>query len=175
MWRAICTTNTVISNQKKKGVHLMVMPTVRAELMEAGQYRDHAWKCWEELGIEELYGLSYYIYNVDQKIANNVLSTLHSKLMETITGRSGLTDIQRKALDPVVRAFADGGILGRLINDIRIYIEACIGHKEQDGDTVMLVTTVYKTKRGELITNILQISNGKSFELLTATAFKRAA
>ena len=147
MWRAICTTNTVISNQKKTGMHLMVTPTVQAELMGAGQYRDHAWKCWEELGIEELYGLSYYIYNGDQKIANNVLSTLHSKLMETITGWPGLTDIQRKALDPAVRAFADGGILGRLINDIRIYIEACIGHKEQDGDTVMLVADDHKLLR----------------------------
>ena len=106
------------------------------------QYRDHAWKCWEELGIEELYGSSYY--NIDQKVATNVLSSLHTKLMEAIAAMPGLTDIQRKAIDPAVRAFADNAILGRVTNDIRIYIEACIAHKEQARDTVILITDDHK-------------------------------
>ena len=75
------------------------------------------------MGIEELYGSSYY--NIDQKAATKVLSSLHSKLMEAIAARPGLTDIQRKALDPAVRAFADNGILGRGTNEICLYIEAC--------------------------------------------------
>ena len=102
------------------------------------QYRNHAWKCWEKVGIEELYGSSDY--NIDQKVATNVLSCLHSKLMEATAVRPGLTDVQRNALDPAVHAFADNAILERGTNKICIYIEACIVHKEQAGDSVILVT-----------------------------------
>ena len=64
--------------------------------------------------------------------------------MEAIAAMPGLTDIQRKAIDPAVRAFADNAILGRVTNDIRIYIEACIAHKEQARDTVILITDDHK-------------------------------
>ena len=63
------------------------------------------------MGIEELYESSYY--NIDQKVATNVLSSLHSKLMEAIAARPGLTDVQRNALDPAVHAFANNAILKR--------------------------------------------------------------
>jgi hypothetical protein len=149
-------------NQKDE--RLVITPTVRAELMEAGQYRDHAWMCWEELGIEELYGSSYY--NIDQKVATNVLSNLHSKLTEAVAVRPSLTDIQRKALDRAVRVFSDNGILRRVTNDMCMYIEACIAHKELAGDTVILITDDHKfftyfalsdVAEGVLVTQVQQL------------------
>ena len=66
--------------------------------------------CMEMLGGTGNWGALWSsYYKIDQKVATNVLSSLHSKLMEAIAARPGLTDIQRKALDSAVCAFASKG------------------------------------------------------------------
>ena len=105
------------------------------------QYRDHAWKCWEELGIEELYGSSYY--NIDKKVATNVLSSLHSKLMEAIAEKK-LTFAEMRVINDAIRTLSDVDALNIFSQDIQKYIEASIAHKEQAGHTIMLVNNDHK-------------------------------
>ena len=81
------------------------------------QFRDNKWACWKELGIEELCGPPYY--HIDQMIAD-VLSTLHSKLMEAIN-RTELTPTEKAAINPAVHAFSNWAVLGRVVKDICLH------------------------------------------------------
>ena len=78
------------------------------------QFRENAWKSWEEVGIEELFDTCYHVSVVD---TNTVLSM---ELKETITPIK-LTPAELKALTPAIQMFSGPSALQK----ISIYIEAC--------------------------------------------------
>ena len=86
------------------------------------------WKSWEEVGIEELFDTCYHVSVVD---ANSFIS-------ETITPMK-LTPAELKALTPAIQVFSDPSVLQKVTQDARIYIEACVAHKQLRGNVVMLV------------------------------------
>lgn len=69
---------------------------------------------------------------------NAVLSTLHSKLKATITPMK-LTPAELEAVQPAIETLSDASALGRHSQDVRIYVEVCVAHKELTGNVVMLV------------------------------------
>ncbi len=154
-------TQSIIQTQKNTGTKLLVTPTVQNELTDAlqvctcmyicsigfgvdslfsPQFRENAWKCCEEVGIEELYDLCYHVSPSD---VNNVVSTVESELMAAVAPRH-LTPMEKKAVLPAINAFANQATMARLAEDIKIYIEACIASQKLRGNVVMLVTDDHK-------------------------------
>ena len=148
----------VIQTQQGTGTKLLVTPTVQNELLDAlqvctcmyihsigfsvdsffsaSQFREQAWKCCEEVGIEELYDFCYYI---SPSNVNNVVSTVESELMAAVTPMH-LTPMEKKAVLPAINAFANQVTMARLTDDIKIYIEACIACQKLRDHVVMLMT-----------------------------------
>ena len=55
-----------------------------------------------------------------------------------------LTPMEKKAVLPAVNAFANKATMERLVDDIKIYIEAYIARQKLRGNMVMLVTDDHK-------------------------------
>ena len=93
-----------------------------------------------EVGIEELFDMCYH---VSMKDTNTILSMLDSELKAVITPMK-VTPAELKALTPAVQTFSDASALQKVSQDVRIYIEVCIAHKQLKGSVVMLVTDDHK-------------------------------
>ena len=154
-------TQNIIQTQESTGTKLFVTPTVQNELSDAlqvctcmyicsigfgvdslfcPQFREQAWKCCDEVGIQELCDLCYHVSPSD---VNNVVSALESELMAAVAPMH-LTPMEKEAVLPAVNAFANKATMERLADDIKIYIEACIARQKLRGNVVMLVTDDHK-------------------------------
>ena len=67
------------------------------------QFREQAWKCCEEVGIEQLCNLCYH---VSPSNVNNVVSTVESELMAAVA-LMHLTPMEKKAVLPAISVFVN--------------------------------------------------------------------